>query len=245
MHITPKMLWLKSRYPPLSKKDMCDETDTAPRECCHEETSTSKSFAKDTFPLDTMNKDNHSPPPKRVRFSPEARARKVSSWRNFSEAEIEATWYSDDERKLIRQSCTRDVQMLDKGKNVRCKRGLERHMRSGRSTRHQNVSKSIAAVLDEQDAQWKDEDKSKKFEGDAEAIAVVYRKVTSRCRIYARNVGMADCNDIKEYLHSSEEETETIEKNTCHTFGLKQRAGAIRNSITMPQQRRRIHKRQD
>jgi hypothetical protein len=137
---------------------------------------------------------------KRVSFALQAKARRVSSWRNYSPAELYATWYTPEEYKEILQGCCREIIKLERGEECCCPRGLESQTKFGRSTRNRRKFESTKAVIEEQDAQRGDEEEEHVFCGeDEEAIAFVYRQVTASCQLRASATGLADWHAVQEY----------------------------------------------
>jgi hypothetical protein len=152
---------------------------------------------------------------KAVSFVPQVRVRRTLSRRDLSSAEAAAIWYTQDEYKRIQKACCRAVIKLEQdeeagttrgrreqNKERYCSRGLECHTRRRHSIKAKVRSHSIIAVLEEQDAQWNDEEEdvgSTTCGGGEKPIAFVYRQATAKSKACASSIGLADWHDAKDY----------------------------------------------
>jgi hypothetical protein len=119
------------------------------------------------------------PQKKSVTFSSSARCRRVLHIKKYTEQEIEATWYTQEE---IFQARENDAQRLT--------RGLEYSNAEGAQTRIFNKLLGRYSVLDAQDKQWK--------EGiqDPVGLANIYMTATEHCQEEAYKLGCAFGKDL-------------------------------------------------
>jgi hypothetical protein len=125
--------------------------------------------------------------------------------KDYSAAEISASWFDDDEYDAIVRTCEHVIDKLNKGtpfdeKNC-CPRGLERMTKEGLKAVDQIRFAAFDAVLDEQQKQWE--------EGvdDQETIAALYQAVSFRAQQKANTLGGRDSHAVKSFLSSAENAT--------------------------------------
>lgn len=137
-------------------------------------------------------------PSKKVRFFGGVKVRFTKSRLSFSKQEIENTWWQKEEYKSIIRSCSRQVYKIERGggDTKYYARGLEGHTRIGKNIKTKARSKSILAVLKEQDRQLRNRAEANcdgaTFALDAESIYKVYIDITSSCQMWASAMGLKD-----------------------------------------------------
>jgi hypothetical protein len=131
-----------------------------------------------------------APKPRRtVSFGTTLQMKQTIHIRDYTADEIENTWYSTAEYKLIKLSVSTIVLMLKQGEQLRpdqCVRGLEYKTRHGRETRVLNQIEALIAVLDEQDRQALNDEK------DLDRLSQVYTLLTAHCVATAHYIGLND-----------------------------------------------------
>ena len=129
---------------------------------------------------------------KRLRFAATDDLYFTLSLHDYSDEEINSCWFQDKEYEKISLKCVKYVEKMESGIPVPCSRGLECHTRLGERTRTQNRHFSFDMVLIEQHIQRQN--------GiiDDEAIANVYRDVSSSSRLWARRVGLQDQREAED-----------------------------------------------
>jgi len=112
---------------------------------------------------------------------------------DYTDEEIEATWYQLDELKEIKRSRKALVKRMEAGEELDecedCVRGLETKTKTGNRLRQSEILAASAAVLDEQDLQ------DEKGEVDLDMIATVYRMYTRHSQSQAESRGKADAEE--------------------------------------------------
>ena len=160
---------------------------------------------------------------RRVTFSTIGKARRHISLKDYTEEEIELTWYTQDDYVAIKKSVIRQIFCIESGeisKNYKyCPRGIEGHTKLGSISRSKARKESIATVLNTQgalmerarqqppiqvtDAAWKiaydfTVDASKAKDDDLDPVNVIahrYCQITSSCQLWAMATGQADARE--------------------------------------------------
>ena len=135
-----------------------------------------------------------------VSFSMHATVRYTIHLNDFSREEIEASWFSKYEYKIIRQNCCNEIAQMKPSKNKTysskserkarkqdsgdlCSRGLECYTKLGRKTRSENRACSTQVVSEIQGTQFE------QGYQDEEEIAAAYHKATNDSQTCAaRNI---------------------------------------------------------
>jgi len=83
----------------------------------------------------------------------------IISLSEFSDTELDACWYTSEERERSKAECEKVLHRLEQGKpckkrNEMSYRGLECRTASGCRQFSDDIDSAIAAVMDEQDRQW-------------------------------------------------------------------------------------------
>jgi hypothetical protein len=124
-----------------------------------------------------------------VSFAPSAHIRHVSHIEDYSANEIEATWYSQQEYKLMKYDIRGTVKMMARSERLaidQCTRGLEHKTKEGMQRKMFNQIESISAVMDEQDRQARDGIR------DETLIARAYMVYTVHCTAMAHYMALSD-----------------------------------------------------
>ena len=109
---------------------------------------------------------------------------------DYSEEEIQATWYNDDDFRLMHEEISFTIKLVVSGKPMNkkayCSRGLEFATPKLSQQRFQNKAVARDAVLDEQAAQY--------CSGihDGERLAQIYQASNYHCQVVATLVGLED-----------------------------------------------------
>jgi hypothetical protein len=132
-----------------------------------------------------------------VTFKQTVSVRKALHINDFSDSEIQAFWYDDDEFKAMRKDVKAALSMLNDGmleedNEYHCQRGLEPHTKKGLARRRQNKRAVREAVLTEQELQWEEDDVY-----DPEYIATVSMDVSSSSQATAHALGLKDQLDAR------------------------------------------------
>ena len=126
--------------------------------------------------------------PHSVSFHRSVTVVEVQNSSDFTRREIADVWYSSDEMDQITKRCFKVVRKMDAREAKRyCTRGLEGYSRIGSVVKTMARSTALAAVLNEQSRHSL---KNEKF--DDQAIANVYQRISSSCRLWAQVVGKQD-----------------------------------------------------
>ena len=128
---------------------------------------------------------------KSVTFNQTVSVRKTLHINNYSNDEVFACWYNDDEFKAIRKGVKFAVSLLKDGlleedTEYHCQRGLELHTRKGANRRLQNKRAARGAVLIEQELQWE------AGVYDPEYIAMKCMEYSSSLQATAHEIGLKD-----------------------------------------------------
>lgn len=162
--------------------------------------STGSSFSTTMSEVPTSNVSNTERRTRRVRFRENIISKEytILSRRDYTDAEIIATWSQSEEYQAITSSCCKQVRMIEQGAVLRdkkyCARGLEVHTRLASMVKSQNKRLAWDAVLLEQDEQ------RRLGIIDAETIAERYIEVSSSSLLWAQTVGMRDRKAAEEHL---------------------------------------------
>ena len=145
-------------------------------------------------------------PTRRVTINPNTEVLEILSIYNYTESEIRAAWFGDEEMGHIPQRCFNLVQQYNHGSrnsSKYCMRGLEGHTTTGSIIKRNNRTAAFAAVFDEQERHW-DADEADKIQ----AISAAYRRTTSSCQMWAHVVGNRDQQAVEAYLYDDDEDKE-------------------------------------
>lgn len=126
----------------------------------------------------------------KVRFAVQSKVKLTISRHDITPTERSSAWYSENEYQDIARSCSKQIQKMNRGEELRdkkyCSRGLEQHTRIGCLNKMANRALSIQAVLVEQEQQIRDGIR------DDESIAFMYHDVTSSSQLWATALGLQD-----------------------------------------------------
>jgi hypothetical protein len=135
--------------------------------------------------------EEEQPIPLVVRFAPGYTVYDGMALCEYTDEEIAASWLSDVESDLIHEKCSKVIGKMEKhgsslNENKYCIRGLERMTGARMDLKEQNRSDAYIAVLDLQEAQWK-----QGYE-DQEQIAQHYQHISYQCQMEASSIGEKD-----------------------------------------------------
>ena len=137
---------------------------------------------------------------KGVSWSDQARVHPTLPRSEYSEDEKCAAFFQREDYDQITRECVKQVTKMINGEKLKDKkyssRGLEGHMKLAYTTKQSNRQAAYAAVLDEQDEQFKSQII------DEEAIAELYISVSLSCQLWASVIGLRDQKASEEYLFS-------------------------------------------
>ena len=152
---------------------------------------------------------------KKVSFCETVRMKRTLHINDYTQREIEATWYSKAEKEHIRREILQTVQLMESGRIadiddvVYCQRGLEFRTDQGARLRQGNKDLSREAVLDEQDFQ------ECSGYSDIEAIASVYSEISYQCRVAALMMGLSDAKTVERLDLSMCESAKLLDGSRC------------------------------
>jgi hypothetical protein len=124
-----------------------------------------------------------------VSFAPQVDSQSSLHRNDYTQEEITATWYTDDEYKMVKLAYRVTVSMVVQGELLppnQCFRGLEQKTTEGMQTRMVSQIQSLSAVMDEQYRQRKE------GERDDLHLARIYMSETAQCMAAAHCMGLND-----------------------------------------------------
>jgi hypothetical protein len=135
-----------------------------------------------------------------VQFSKQVGVSQIMHLAQYTQEEIEATWYQEKEYTRISNICIKTVHKLEKRRKRSLKkreiesRGLEGHTTTGIISKTESRRLAYEKIFHEQEHQ--------RCRGiyDDEAIAGSYQTVSSSCALWARQVALRDQRDAADYL---------------------------------------------
>jgi Skp family chaperone for outer membrane proteins len=139
-----------------------------------------------------------------VRFSARIESCEILPLEEYTEEEIFAVWYQDEEYAKIRRHCRKAIRKMENGEacseSKHCSRGLEGMTKAGVQAGVDNRDQAFDAVLCEQAILWCDE------RCDVEdVIAEIYAAISSGCQRRAAAVGHRDAIVAARYWRSTQE----------------------------------------
>ena len=156
---------------------------------------------------------------KSVTFSPSVLMYRTMHIKNFTDEEIDNTWYNAEEMKSIVNECVKIIAFMDSTgapSSSECFRGLEFRTPQGQKKRTTHRFCAIDAVLREQDAQWEYE------ENDINQIRASYRAYSKPSRAEALRIGLEDAKEAMkiyqegEYCSLVRNSSTQTPKSVCH-----------------------------
>jgi hypothetical protein len=137
-----------------------------------------------------------------VSFDEEVTVRELLHLKEYSEEEIEATWYTDIDLSFIREECVVTIEKMTGRKllvedGMLCSRGLEYMTPKGSHLRHENRCISIDCVLDEQDLLWR------RGTVDPERLARFYNVCVDQSSRVAHLMALRDEDFVHELVETS------------------------------------------
>eukprot|EP00980_Cylindrotheca_fusiformis_P031137 scaffold25868_cov113-Cylindrotheca_fusiformis.AAC.2 len=134
--------------------------------------------------------------PKAVSFSRLVKVQEVLSVRNYTDDEINKTWYSGHELSLVKEEAKLMVRRMAKGEAASedgewTFRGLEGRTKAGQKEKFHHRRFSKGAVFIEQDEQ------EENCINDPEKLADIYHEHTEYCQLMAAAIGSRDAAEAK------------------------------------------------
>ena len=128
---------------------------------------------------------------KKVRFSHSLQIHETLHVSNFTEEELDNTWYNICDVSRLRREEQQTLELLNSGNyrgdcDQHCARGLEKRVRKGALDRRHNREVARLTVLDEQDRQ------EYQLQDNPEAIAKAYIAACNYSMVVAYNVAVLD-----------------------------------------------------
>ena len=125
-----------------------------------------------------------------VSFSPRVEVMPALHISNYSDDEIQSTWFDQHDLKRIRKDINRLVALMERDQcpheDVESIRGIECWTKRGYRQKRQNKITARDTVLSEQEMQW--------YDGiiDTARLSMVYQNASTECHIAARMAGESD-----------------------------------------------------
>lgn len=128
---------------------------------------------------------------RKVSFNERVRAKKTIHITDFSEDEVQAYWYGDDEFRRIKRDVKFEASLLEnecleENDSKYCGRGLENFTTSGAKRRNANKRRGRSIVLEEQELQREE------GSNDPDFIAETYSDAAADCQAVARSHAQHD-----------------------------------------------------
>ena len=200
----------------MQKSDIDDDDSTVASTASFNEESCAGSKASTVFSIKVPAKK-----PSSVSFSRKVNVRLTLSYYNYTDEEVENTWYSQDEFDYMREICEHEIVILDgcdgDNKVLRmlggCERGLEKHLPANVKTRSTKRKRMYKAVLGTQEI-FRDEYTEISLRSDIDVIiARLYSQLTTSDQEYANMVGCWDEGAVIDQYEPEEEFDEEDEDN--------------------------------
>ena len=160
---------------------------------------------------------------KSVSFLPSVLVYRTLHINDFTNEEIEKTWYGADEMATIVNECVKTIASMDNNPGISSEqtfRGLEVRTPEAQKKRTAHRFSAIDAVLEEQEGQWQN------GENDVQKIQQIYLAYSKLSEAEAYRFGL---NDAKEAM-SIYQEDESLERRT------KRRSSSDRRCVRPPTQ---------
>jgi hypothetical protein len=147
----------------------------------------------------------------RVRFAEAVKRYDVLSLDDYTKREVTKSWYSEEEKDKITAKINKLVTRMDLGKTCKRKttyRGLECWTEQGSIKLDQCISRTVDAVMDEQDAQWA------AGLDNWNQMAKYSRAVSEESKNRALELAEEDAQEARKAYEAGEEETGSDEEST-------------------------------
>jgi hypothetical protein len=134
-----------------------------------------------------------------VQFSKRLRVSQIMHLAEYTQEEMEATWYQEEEYTRISKICIKTVHKMEKRRKRSLRkrevesRGLEGHTTTGIISKTESRRLAYDKIFHEQEHQ--------RCRGiyDDEAMAESYQTVSSSCALWARKLALRDQIDAEDY----------------------------------------------
>ena len=137
---------------------------------------------------------------KQVSFHPRVTCKRALHINNYSDDEVMASFYQEDDYLEMREDVRRCVQLIEQGHDHAlddinyCRTGVENRTTAKLQNRVAHRMRAVDAVLNEVDRQWNAQE-----EYDDEIISELYKQITASTTYQAHSAALAIQNEI----HSS------------------------------------------
>jgi hypothetical protein len=134
-----------------------------------------------------------------VQFSKQLQVARIMHLAEYTQEEMEATWYQEEEYTRISKICIKTVHKMEKRRKRSLRkrevesRGLEGHTTTGTISKKESRRLAYDKIFHEQEHQ--------RFRGiyNDEAMAESYQTVSSSCALWARTLALRDQIDAEDY----------------------------------------------
>jgi hypothetical protein len=144
-----------------------------------------------------------------VSFCESARVKRTLHFKDYSDDEKNATWYTQAEMSLIRHHMQCIVEKLNQGEakddTEDCTRGVEFRTSQRIALRRENRESAFDAVLDEQQLQRLE------ARHDTERLARIYWEWSNHCQVVASKIGFMDAVVAREACFGETTRTHTYD----------------------------------
>jgi len=160
-----------------------------------------------------------------VTFSKRVRVKKVRSYRNYTQAELDATWHTPEDYQQIKNLCIRTLKLMHSAgagnfidDDEWTQRGLEVRAKKAAQVRKENRAFATNAVLDEQDHQealyhgsnntteGTTKTNNNNIKLNMERIRQVYLEISIPSQKVANEMANQDYLDVQEIIQNKEDE---------------------------------------
>jgi hypothetical protein len=150
-----------------------------------------------------------SPKGRRIKFYPGVSVRECLHINNYTDDELDQTWYRRHDFQRIKMSFQYIVQRVSNGTwegdtETETARGLEYRNRAGATKRKANKLNGLMAVLDEQERQWR------RGYDDDQAIADAFMAVSRKSTTMVLMMAAKDEAEMKEMLKDDSDELASV-----------------------------------
>jgi len=133
-----------------------------------------------------------------IRFKETVQGHLILGLDRYTDDELKACWYTEEENKQIEQDMMKELHMMVHGKILQdkkyCSQGLEQYLPENAIPKSENRRTAADVVLKEQSRHYETQEHYE------EAIATVYKNISSSCQLWAAVVGFRDQREAEIYL---------------------------------------------
>lgn len=139
-----------------------------------------------------------------VQFVERADVQLIPRLDTYTEDEMKDIWYSPEEYARIEKGVVEESARMHRGEVLKdkkyCSRGIDKYLPLNYLASKGNSRKAFELVFQEQDRQYQ------KQVCDDEAIARVYRNVSSSCAMWANVIGLRDQKEAESYIDDDDDD---------------------------------------